>query len=83
MDSATTSMRIREFIETNFLFGGSATFDDDASLLESGVLDSTGVIEMIAFLEDEFEVSFDDSELLAENFDSISRVAKFVASKGR
>lgn len=83
MDIATTSMRIRGFIEANFLFGSSATLGDEASLLESGVLDSTGVIEMIAFLEDEFDVLFDDSELLAENFDSISRVAKFVASKGR
>lgn len=83
MDTDTTSPRIRGFIETNFLFGASASFGDDVSLLETGVLDSTGVMELIAYLEAEFDLVFADDELLAENFDSINRITKFLASKGR
>lgn len=72
---------VREFVESTLLFGDSSSVADDESLLGSGVLDSTGVIEVISFLESEFGISFDDSELVADNFDSISRITATVARK--
>lgn len=73
--------RIHEFIRKNFLFDDKATLDDDQSLLGSGVVDSTGILELISFLEETCRVKFDDSELVADNFDTVNRVAAFVAGK--
>jgi acyl carrier protein len=72
---------VRGFIESNFLFGGSASLGDADSLIEGGVIDSTGVIEVISFLEEKFGVAIDDSDLVADNFDSIEKIAKFVAAR--
>jgi acyl carrier protein len=83
MQKSVISASVRKFIETNLLFGDSAGVADDSSLLESGVLDSTSVIEIISFLEAEYSVTFDDNELVADNFDSINRIASFVDAKLR
>ncbi len=56
---------------------------DDASLLDTGTMDSTGVLELISFLEQRFGVAASDRELHPENFDSIRRVAAFVERKRR
>lgn len=72
---------VREFIESTVLFGDSAGIADDDSLTETGVLDSTGVLEVISFLEHHYAISFDDSELVAANFDSIDRIAGFLDTK--
>ena len=83
MQNSSISASVREFIETNLLFGDSADVTDDSSLLERGVLDSTSVIEIISFLEAEYSITFEDHELVADNFDSINRIASFVDSKLR
>ena len=70
-----------EFVRKNFLFDDKVKLDECDSLLGSGVLDSTGVLELIAFLEETYGVSFKDEELVAENFDSISKIAGFVSGK--
>ena len=72
---------IRQFIESNFIFNKKKTLGDDESLIDSGVIDSTGVLELIAFLEQKFQVKFEDSELVAENFDSVSKIVRFIAKK--
>ncbi|MEP7204442.1 MAG: acyl carrier protein [Ilumatobacteraceae bacterium] len=74
---------MRKFIEANLLFGESTHITDGSSLLGRGILDSTSVVEVISFLETEYSISFDDSELVADNFDSIDRIATFVDSKLR
>jgi len=72
---------VREFIAENFLFRADADLDDNQSLLESGVIDSTGVLEVIAFLEQTFGISIADDEIVPENLDSINNMTRYLASK--
>ena len=81
MQISAIKASVRTFIETNLIFGDSSDLADDSSLLESGVLDSTSVLEVISFLEDSYSISFDDDELISDNFDSINRIAAFVCGK--
>ena len=76
-----TASRIRTFIISNFLFGKDSGLSDDASFLENGIVDSTGVMELVAFLEKEFGIKIDDHELVPDNLDSIQATAAFVARK--
>ena len=71
--------RVRTFIEENFLFRADASdLSDTDSLLESGVMDSTGVLEIVAFLESEFSVEMKDAEIVPENLDSISSITAYL-----
>jgi acyl carrier protein len=72
---------VRQFIESNFIFNKKKTLENDESLIDSGVIDSTGVLELIAFLEQKFQVKFEDNELVAENFDSVNKIVRFIATK--
>jgi acyl carrier protein len=71
---------IRNFIEENFLFG-QYTLKDNDSFLESGVLDSTGVLQLISFLGDSFGVTVADEEMIPDNLDSIDKIAAFLNRK--
>jgi acyl carrier protein len=73
--------KIKSFIIENFLFGNANGLSNDTSFLEEGIIDSTGVLELITFLEDEFSITVDDEELIPENLDSIDNVAVFVEKK--
>lgn len=74
--------QIRAFIVESFLFGDTTrALADDASLIESDVVDSTGILELVTFVEDSFGITVADAEILPANFDSITRVAAFIASK--
>ena len=73
--------KVHQFIRKNFLFDEKTPLADDQSLLGSGVVDSTGILELIAFLEETCRVKFEDSELVADNFDSIDRIAGFIMAK--
>lgn len=72
---------IRGYLIESFLLGDDTGFDDDESLLDSGIIDSTGVMEVVAFLEEHFSIAVDDEELIADNLDSVNRLARFVAHK--
>jgi acyl carrier protein len=73
---------LREFIGDNYLFGDHDRLpDDEASLLEEGIVDSTGVLELIEFLEDHFEIVVGESETVFENLGSVGGLTRFVASK--
>jgi acyl carrier protein len=72
---------VREFISENFLFRADAELDNDQSLLESGVIDSTGVLEVIAFLEQTYGISVADEEIIPENLDSINNMTRYLAAK--
>ena len=71
---------ISRYINENFLFGDRRV-EPTESLIGSGVVDSTGILEIITFLEDRFEVSFNDAELVADNFNTVERMVSFVLSK--
>ena len=69
---------VRDFIKTNFIYSDTKKLNDDESLLSSGVVDSTGVLELLAFLEGKFQVKFADNELVADNFDSVTKIISFI-----
>lgn len=73
--------QLREFIAANFLYGQPAVIGLDVSLLETGIVDSTGMLEMIAFLEETYGFSIEDHELVPENLDSIQNLVAFVQRK--
>jgi len=79
---AEIAARVRAFIEENFLFReDTSDFADDESLLESGVLDSTGVLELVAFIESGFAVQMADAEIIPDNLDSIAAIAGYLERK--
>ncbi len=71
--------RIKEFILSNFLFTDDANaISNDVSLIGQGVIDSTGILEVIVFLETEFSIKISDEEMTPGNFDSIDAIAAFI-----
>ncbi len=72
---------IRNFIVDYFLYGQDDGFGDDVSFLAKGLLDSTGVLELVSFVEERYGISLEDEELIPENLDSISRLSAFITRK--
>jgi acyl carrier protein len=80
--NAQVAQRLREFILDSYLFGdGDRMPADSDSLMGAGVLDSTGVLELIEFLEDEFAISVEESETVPANLDSITGLVRYVTAK--
>jgi acyl carrier protein len=73
--------RIRQFVISNFYVADASSLGDDASLLDLGIIDSTGVLEVVGFLETEFGVQVLDEEMLPENLDSLASITRFVERK--
>ncbi|MBU1043488.1 MAG: acyl carrier protein [Candidatus Omnitrophica bacterium] len=74
--------KIKEFIINNFLMGAdSANIQNDTSFLEEGVIDSTGILELVEFLQETFKIMIEDEELIPDNLDSIDKVAAFILRK--
>jgi len=73
--------KIREFIEENFILEGNDHLGDDDSLLEKGIIDSTGVLELVAFIEETYSFKIKDEELIPENLDSIKNISQFIQNK--
>ena len=72
------------FIQENFMFGlDNFKLSPDDSLIEKGLIDSTGVLELIAFLEQKYAIKIEDSELVPENLDSINALTRFIERKTR
>lgn len=72
---------VRAFIVENFLLGQDSGFDNGESLLETGIIDSTGIMHVVAFLEERFGIAVEDDDLVADNLDSIERIAGFIGRK--
>ncbi len=72
---------IKNFIIDNFLFGDDEGLKDDVSFLEEGIIDSTGILELITFLEEDFSIEIDDEEMIPENLDSINNLIVFLKKK--
>lgn len=77
MDCDALRIHLRTFIAQNLLFSAETELDDSASLLESGLIDSTGAMELVAHVEATVGRTFDDVDLVASNFDSIDRIVAF------
>jgi acyl carrier protein len=72
---------IREFIAKNFYLPDPTALCNEASLMELGIVDSTGVLEVIGFLEDTYDIRVDDEETVPDNLDSVEHLASFVKRK--
>lgn len=78
----STRESVRRYILEAYLFtDDQSLLNDDESLLSRGILDSTGILELVMFLEEQIGVSVLDEELLPENFDSVNNLVKFIQSK--
>ena len=73
--------KVREFIVENFLFGDGDEFKNDTPFFENGIVDSTGILEIISFLEETFQINIEDEELIPENFSTVQTIDKYLSSK--
>jgi acyl carrier protein len=82
MTQAQIESAVKQFVVDKFMFGqGGDKLSGDTSFLESGLIDSTGVLELVMFLEEKFGVKVADEEMLPENLDSIRSIAAYVTRK--
>jgi len=73
---------IRAFIVENFLFGDAEPLTNDSiSLLDTGIIDSVGVLELVAYLEGDFGLTIDDADLIPDNLDSVDNLTNFITRK--
>jgi acyl carrier protein len=73
---------VRQYIVDKLLFGRTDTVvNGDTSFLESGLIDSTGVLELVAFLEEKFQIKVEDEDLIPANLDSVNALIRFVTVK--
>jgi acyl carrier protein len=77
----TLEAQLQQFVIENFLFGKANGFRNDDSFLEKGIVDSTGMVELIFYLESTYHITVEDSELIPENLDSVNRLATFIERK--
>jgi len=75
------SAKVRNYIVATFLFGEGSKLGDETSFMENSILDSTGMLELINFVEQEFSISIDPSELVPDNLDSIKNITTFIERK--
>lgn len=71
---------VQDFIRENFFYEGPV-LDPSTSFMDTGILDSTGVLELVSFLEERYGIKVEDTELTPDNLDSLSRIAAFVERK--
>ena len=78
------TQELRTFIIDNFLFGdasGRFSFTDDDSFQQRGIVDSTGILELVCHLQERYGIEIDDAELVPDNLDSVAKVARYVERK--
>jgi acyl carrier protein len=81
-DPMSTEATIRNYILENYLFtNDQSSLDSGDSFLDKGVLDSTGILEVIYFLEETFGIKVSDEEMIPENLDSVNNIVAFIERK--
>ncbi len=84
MRASAVLKKVRKYVVENLLISeDEAGFSDEQSFLETGLIDSTGILEVIFFLENEFDLEIDDEEMIPENLDSVANIGRFVLSKNK
>jgi acyl carrier protein len=81
MTTEEIRQQVKDFLINNFIFDPSAQIGTEDSLMENGVVDSTGILEVIMWVEQTFGIHVEDSEVLPENFDSIGNIARYAQAK--
>ncbi len=72
---------IRDFVLENYCFNRQGNLGDEDSFMQSGIIDSTGILELVSFVEEKYSIDVGSDELIPENLDSISRLTQFVSRK--
>ncbi len=81
-DQTEIRNKLREFITDNFLIGSDIEkIDDNDSFMEKEIVDSTGILELTSFVEEDFEITIEDEEMTPDNLDSIEKLSGFIISK--
>jgi acyl carrier protein len=73
---------VREFLLDNFVMGSDADIADDVSFMKTHILDSTGFIELVTFIEETFDIKVADEEMVPENLDSLLNIEAYLERKG-
>jgi acyl carrier protein len=73
--------QIKEFIINNFMFGQGDSLQNDTDFFTKGIIDSTGTLELVSFLEEKYNISVLDQELINENFSTLSKVNNYLINK--
>ena len=81
MQTIDIEREIYNFVVENFLFGKADGLGRDESLLGKGVIDSTGVLELVTFLQEHFAIAVEDEEVIPDNLDSIKNLVAYVGKK--
>lgn len=81
MDKSQIAQNVKDFVTTNFIFEEAVQLEADQSLLETGIVDSTGILELVNYLEETYSISIDDEELVPDNLDSVNKIAAYVGKK--
>lgn len=82
MEQELVDQALRNFVIENFLYGDRKTpLSDDDSFSDKGIVDSTGVLELISYVESEFGITVNDQEIVPENFDSIAKLTGYIQKK--
>jgi len=72
---------VRSFVLENYLLGRETDFSDNTSFLDSGIIDSTGILELVSYLEETYEIEITEDELIPENLDSVTKIATYLSRK--
>ena len=81
MHSATIAQSVRIFVVENYLLGQDYRFEDGDSFLDHGIIDSTGVLQLVGFLEETYGITVQDEELTPQNLDSVNAVSAYLCRK--
>ena len=73
--------QVKTFIVENFMFGDGGGLEEGTSFLDSGIIDSTGILELVTFLEEAFKIKIEDDELVPENLGSIAAIVGYLKRK--
>jgi len=79
--SVAISTQLKEFIKNMFPGTGSSELSDDDKLLEMGIVDSLGVLEIVTFIQTTYSITVNDEDITGENFDTINNITTYVSSK--
>ena len=74
-------IELKEFVINNFMFGQGELLEDDTDFFDKGIIDSTGTLELVSFIEENYNISVLDNELIKENLSSLTKVNEYIKSK--
>jgi len=79
--SSTIAGDLRNFVVANYLLGRDTNFSNDTSFMDEGIVDSTGILELVSHLEQSYDIVIPEEELVPDNLDSVNRIAAYLAKK--